>query len=458
MAGALTRISVLTISALLASCGGETETIPGIGGRDQPPALAPQGLAIIKFRAAGSEWVALSERLRHIEDVTAPDRRLLVSAGGNQAVQTIEPPAGWSLIDFALHASGEITLILATDSELRLQRRAATGELLGESNFTDEQAAVDPFIGDIATIRDSRSLVPKSTRDAVRVAPVADDLVLALRTGRNAVVAQRLTYIGGGKFEPRWRTLVEPGVRIDWLRLTSGSFDPFASLDNQWQLVLDVDEQGRSAIAVSLGRTELPAGHRQYFGEAIDPALTNGAMLTLLEASGLRLSATPIDTQVISEVHSVRWAGDTVLVAGRMYTTRASDGTGWDGFLAQFKFGDPSARLQTLDFDRGDVILDVAPLRDGRIAVAGSTGYVQNPDGGSVSEDAEPLLAALAGAGAPAQRLTLPRGPRLNQVRTVAAWRERWLIGGLQNGPGTHSADADPARLTCDGFLHEQEL
>jgi hypothetical protein len=55
-----------------------------------------------------------------------------------------------------------------------------------------------------------------------------------------------------------------------------------------------------------------------------------------------------------------------------------------------------------------------------------------------------------------AQRLFLPSAPRQSQVRTVAAWREKWLIGGLQNGPGTHSADGNPTLLSCDGFLREQ--
>jgi hypothetical protein len=403
----------------------------------------------------GNEWAALIERPRPIEDVTAPDRQLLLSRNGSAVPVSIEPPAGWSLIDFALHTSGEVTLVLTTDREVRLQRRAASGELTDESSFTDEQAASDPFVGDIGAIHDSLSLVPQGTRDAARLAPVSDDVVLALRTGRNAVVVYRLTYAGNGRFDRRWRTLVEPGVPIDAVRLISGSFDPFASLDNQWHLVLDVDSQGRSAVGVSLQHTGLPAGHRQFFDEPIDPGLTSGAMLTILDPTGLRLSATPVDTQVSSELHAVRWASDTVLLAGRMLTTRQSDGSGWDGFLARLRFGDPSAEVQPLDFARGDIVLDVAALQDGRIAIAGSTGYLQNPTGGSISEDAEPLLAVLASAGAPAQRVTLTAGPRHNQIRTVSAWSEHSMIGGMQNGPGTHSADTDPALLTCDGFLRE---
>lgn len=454
----LTRVFALITAALLSSCGGIGISPTGGGGDPSPPVLTLNGAAVIKFRAAGTQWAALSERLKPLEDRTAPDRSLLLAPDGTRAPSTITPAAGWSLVDFALHPSGNVTLVLATDQELRLQQRAATGELIGEFNFTDDQAPFDPFIGDAGRIENSQSLVPRGTRDAVRIAPVGDDLVLALRTGRNAVLVERLALTGPSGFERRWRTLVEPGVPIDLVRLTSGSFDPFASLDNQWHVALDVDEQGRSAVAVSLEHTELPAGHQQYFGEPVDPALISGTIVTAIDPTGVRLTATVVDTQVSSEVHVVRWVGDTILVGGRMLTTRRSDGGGWDALLVQVTPGNAAARSQALDFDRGDVILDVAALRDGRIAIVGSSGYTQNPTGGSISENADPLLAVLTQVGTSAQRLMLTSGPRHNQVRTVGSWGDRYLIGGLQNGPGTHSADGDPALLTCDGFLREQPM
>jgi hypothetical protein len=115
-------------------------------------------------------------------------------------------------------------------------------------------------------------------------------------------------------------------------------------------------------------------------------------------------------------------------------------------------------QYRVVDIDRGDVILDVAGLPDGRVLLAGSTGYVQNPTGGSISEDAAPLLAILPATGVAVQRIAIVAGPRHNQVRTLTRWQDHWLVGGLQNGPGTHSADADPALLTCDGYLKEQAV
>jgi hypothetical protein len=290
----------------------------------------------------------------------------------------------------------------------------------------------------------------------VRLAPVGEDVLIAYRSGRNAVIVQLLTH-AGGQFQGRWRTLVEPGVWINRVRLTSGTFDPFASLDNQWHLAIDADPQGRSAIAVSLGGTDLPQGHSEYFGEPLDPNLVSGAIITVLDAGGARLRATPVDTHVLSEVHGIRWARDAFILAGRLRTEVRADGGGWDGFIAPVG-SDYSTQLQVLDFNLGDVIFDVAALGDGRLVLAGSTGYVQNPSGGSISEAAEPLLAVLPSVGAAPQRVLIPAGPRENQIRTVGAWHDQWLIGGVVNGPGTHSADSDPALLTWDGFLRSQDF
>ena len=447
------------IALLLGACGGG-----GGAGSDPPPpppplAVATPGFAVVKARANGTGWVLLTEKLRGLENTTSPDRRLLVSADGRQAGSPISAPAGWSLVDVAVHPSGQLSMVLSTNRTLKLQRRRADGALIGESDFSDVQAPADPYIGDPLQIRDAASLQPHATRDAVRIAPLGEDLVLALRTGRHAVVAHRMAHAGNGQFTRAWRTLVEPGVFIGAVGLTSGSFDPFNSLDNQWKLSLDVDAQGRSAIAVNLGYTELAEGHAQHFNEPVVRLVEHGTLATQLNAQGQRLGATVIDTRQRSEVHALRWAGDQLLVAGRVRTEQRADGFGWDAYLARLPAGGAAGgSVQVLDFDRGDVILDIAPTGDGRLLLAGATGYWQNPAGGSISEDAQPLLALVPAAGGPATRLGTTAGPRHNQLRTLGPWQGRWLIGGFENGPGTHSADADANKLTADGHLRDRAL
>ena len=80
-----------------------------------------------------------------------------------------------------------------------------------------------------------------------------------------------------------------------------------------------------------------------------------------------------------------------------------------------------------------------------------ATGYTQNPSGASISEEMQPLLVLLDRQGAPLQRFDMADRSRQDQLRTVTSLNGRWLIGGMRNGPGTHSGDTQPALITADG-------
>lgn len=455
---------LLALLALLTACGGgggDGGSGHGgdPGGDPAPLQLATAGVAVTKLRSQGAGWVALTEKPRTLETPTTPERRLLISqADGRGTRLEYQPPAGWSLLDFAQHPSGELSLLLGTDRELRLQRLSASGQPLREQNFLDPQAAHDPFVGDGWTARDHQSLLPYYTRDAARLAALGEDVALALRSGRHAVVLHRVGYSAAVGFTPQWRSLVEPGVYIGARFLTGGSFDPFKSLDQQWRLALDADAQGRIAVAVSLDSTDLIEGHSQHFGEALDPTIANGLLLSQFSASGQRLGTALINTQQRSELHALRWVGGQVAAAGRVRSQRTAEG--WDAFLALVPAGATAASAyRVLDFEAGDVIFDVAPRADGRLLVAGSAGYTQNPTGASISEASQPLLALLSADAQLQQRIALTPGARHNQLRALAprgiGGDGRWLLGGMENGPGTHSADTNPALLVADGYVRE---
>ncbi|MFN3860774.1 MAG: hypothetical protein ACK4R2_04830, partial [Roseateles sp.] len=401
-------------SAALAACGGGGGGAGGEGGGGDPALLQlpTPGEAIIKLRSRGDGWVALAETPRPLALPTVPQRRLLVSQPDGRALGAdYRPPAGWALLDFALHPSGQISLLLAGDRTLRLARLSATGQPLHEQAFTDALAPTDPFVGDPRAARDPQSLMPYTTRDTGRLAALGEDLALAFRSGRHAVPLHRLAYTAAGGFAPQWRRLVEPGVFIGARFVTSGSFDPFQSLDQQWRLCLDADAQGRIAVALSLDYTELAAGHAEHFGENIDPELYEGALLTQFSPTGQRLGTAVIDTQQRAELHALRWVGGQVAVAGRVRSRQVDEG--WDAFLALVPAGATAASAyRVLDLEAGDLIFDVAATADGRLLVAGSAGYTQNPAGASVSEAAQPLLALLGPDGQLQQRLALAAGPR----------------------------------------------
>lgn len=439
---------------LLAACGGS-------GGGDNPPPSTPsdvtiEGRSIVKLRASGDAWAGLAQRARGLEENTVPDRVLLLAQPAAAAPRSWSPPAGWSLIDFAWHPSQQLSVVLATATALRLQRLDAQGRLLGDTLFADALAASDPIVADSPYPHDDNSLLPQPTRDAVRLAPIGEDLAMALRSGRHAVLAYRLGFAAGA-FTTAWRTLVEPGVAVQAVLLTSGSFDPFNSIENQWHVALDTAADGRVAVAISLDQTEHVPGHNRHFGSTIPDSVQHGALLTRLAAGGQRLGTTLVELPERAELHALRWAGDRIALAGRVRTAQVD--SGWDGQVA-FVDADSGAlaQQQLIDIDRGDVVFDLAPLGDGRWLLAGSTGYLQNPTGASISEDAAPLLALLPAPGQPPQRLALERGPRHNQARTLAVWSGRWWLGGLHDGPGTHSADADPALLRASGSVKAVSL
>src|SRR4029079_16599638 len=138
---------------------------------------------------------------------------------------------------------------------------------------------------------------------------------------------------------------------------------------------------------------------------------------------------------------------------GRVLSEVRSDGSGWNAFTAFVGHdGDPGP-YDVVDVDSGDVLFDMGVLPSGRYLALGTTGYTQNPSGASISEAAQPLLVLLNADGSLAQNLAYVGGARHNQLTTIASWSGGWLLGGMVNGPGTHSGDADHALIFADGFL-----
>jgi hypothetical protein len=140
---------------------------------------------------------------------------------------------------------------------------------------------------------------------------------------------------------------------------------------------------------------------------------------------------------------------------GRVLSEVRPDGSGWNAFTASIGLDGTLRSYNVIDVDRGDVLFDVAALSSGRFLALGTTGYTQNPSGESVSEAAQPLLVVLNRDGSLAQNLGYTGGARHNQLTTIAPLNGQWLLGGMINGPGTHSGDADRKLIVADGFLRQ---
>src|SRR5579859_7182374 len=449
--GALLCLAV----ALLVGCGGDDgsgpKQIPSIKTVD----VSVSGQTVVKARTANNAIVLLEERLTSIfED--GPQRTLAILDSDGHPLHSYVPPAGWSVVDFAVHPSGDVSLVLTTAREVRIVRLDGNGSIRSDQPFLDPAAINDPFFNYAGGIKNDDALQPALMHDAARVAPLGECLAVVLRTGRNAIVAYRLDPDGTGAYQRSWRTLVEPGASILLVGITSGSFDVFRQLENHISIFADVDTTGTLAIGV-VNATEHNftfRAHAEYFNEPI--AASVGLLLTrVASADGRRLGSTAIDTQQRSELHGMRATPNGFILVGRVLSEVRPDGTGWNAFTAFVGRDGTQGFYNVIDVDRGDVLFDIAALPSGRYLALGTTGYVQNPSGESISEAAQPLLTLLNTDGSLAQNLGYVGGARHNQLTTIAPMNGHWLLGGMINGPGTHSGDAQRDLIVADGFLRE---
>ena len=436
--------------AFLFACG-SSET-PPINSVD----LAVVGQTVTKVRTAGNEVVVLEQRLTSIfED--GPQRALAILQSDGRAVRrAYMPPPGWSVVDFAVHPSGDISAILTTAREVRIVRLDPNGSIRSDQLFLDPSSPTDPFLNYAGGIKDDNALQPALMHDAARLAPLGESLAVVLRTGRNAIVAYRLDADVSGAYRRAWRTLIEPGSSILAEGITSGSFDVFGQLENHLRIYVDAD----ATAALAVGVVNAPMlnftfrAHAEYFSESI--AASTGVLLTrVASADGRRLGSTVIDTHDRAELHGVRATPGGLVLVGRVLSELRSDGSGWNAFTAFVGRDGTPGPYSTVDVNRGDVLFDVAALPSGRYLALGTTGYLQNPSGASISEAAQPLLVLLNSDGSLAQNLGYIGGARHNQLTTIAPLSGRWLLGGMINGPGTHSGDADRGLIVANGFLRE---
>ena len=448
--------SIVIFVGILASCGGGNQAQPSQPRRGLD--LEVSGKTVVKLRVRSADAVVMEEQLTSLfED--GPRRTLAIVNADGATTHTYMPPVGWSLVDFAVHPSGEISAALTNAREVRIARLDATEDVRSDQLLADPLVPSDPYFDYTNSVKDDTAMQPVLTHDAARVAPLGESLALILRTGRNAVVAYRFDPDAGGAYHNTWRTLVEPGSSILGQGITSGSFDTFGQLVNQVQVFADSD--ATSTLAVGL--VELPQSnfifraHTDFFGEPINA--NAGVLMTRINgADGHRLGTTVVDTAQRSELHGLRATTNGFALVGRVLTEVKPDGTGWNAFVAAIAQDGNASTYRVVDVDRGDILFDIAALPSGRFIAVGTSGYIQNPTGESVSESAQPLLVVLNADGSVTQRLNFSAGARHNQLTSLASFNGNWLLGGMANGPGTHSGDNDRTLITADGFARETQI
>ena len=350
------------------------ESPPGM-----PLDLTVPGMAVIKVRANSHGIAVLEEKLTSLRE-SGPEREssrcwttMALSRGSYSA-----PPG---------HPSSISRSILWAKSPRHWRPRgpsdscASTPSRASSTNSRCwiSQARSDPF--STTTGRSRRRVHPAGlTRDAVRLAPVGEGVAVALRTGRTRswpIASTAPDQVATREPGARWSSL---GCRCLGIGITSGTFDTFGQFENHFHVHLDADAAGNIAVAV-VGKpivAPLFLAHADYFRQPND--VTSGVLVSRLRPDGQRLGTTLINTVQSSELHGLRLNGDDIALVGRVFSQKRADGSGWNAYTAHVdRTSGDLLSYRVVDLDRGELLLDIAPLGQGRFLVAGTAGTPRTP-------------------------------------------------------------------------------
>lgn len=390
-------------------------------------------VAVMKARRAGSDSLLLLESLTSLLDLGGP-HRVLRRFGPGGAMLDYVAPAGAEISDFAAHPDGDVSILLVDDAGYALERWMSNGSRGGAVQIAG--LAPTPW-----------------SHDAGRVAAAGSDAVLALRASDNSVHAYRYAPDGTG-YQAVWEALVEPANGLLPEGLTSGSFDTFGQLENRFRAYVDVGPGDEIWVGVLVDPVSgLLDAHDAAFGDDLRPLsdtkLTYDVLVTRLDGSGHRVFSRMVGTPWNDEIYGMRAVAGASLVVGRTETAPGDPG-GWDTLLARVT-DDGTVSLRTIDVEGAGILFDADMLPDGRTIAVGGAGYTKNPTGASISEACSPL--ALVVDGQTQIRLPLPAAPRNNHLRTLLPDEPGIWVGGIANGPGTHTGDADPSLIRADPLV-----
>lgn len=424
----LLSVLVLVLVGVATACGstGAHASLP-------PLDVGVDKVAVMKARHTGTDYLLLLESLTSLLDPDGPHRVLRRFRPGGAVLEYVAP-AGAVISDFAAHPDGDASILLVDDAGYALERWMPDGSRSGAVQI--ENIVPTPW-----------------THQAGHVAAAGNEAILALRANDNSIHAYRYAP-AGASYQAVWEALVEPANGLLPVGLTSGSFDTFEQLQNPFRAYVDVAPGG--AIWVGLLVDPLSGlidAHNSAFGDDLRPIsdtqLTFDVLVTQLDGSGHRVLSRVVGTQWHDEIYGMRAVAGELLMVGRTETT-PGDAGGWDALLARVT-DDGTVSLRTIDVDAADILFDVDELPDGRTIAIGGTGYTKNPTGDSISETCS-LLALVIDKDTQI-RLPLPSPPRHNHLRTLLSGEPEVWVGGMANGPGTHSGDSDPSLIRADPFV-----
>jgi hypothetical protein len=396
-----------------------------------------------------------------------PDRTLLAfDQSGTVRFEYAARPDE-SILDFAVHASEEVTVVTASLDRFFLVRVGADGDELTRQELQDPEVTSDPHWpagAEPESVADG--LRPSSYEPAeARLVSFDDAVMIALRTRTRSVLAYRYEWRTGEGFTRAWRRLLVPSWRQIIRLPDTATYDTFGQVLLGHTLHLEADPKGRVYIATAVAQDwsaiqrttwsqvgghfwllggEPPDSTQQLVG-VLPQLLTSATLLVALSERGEHRYTQVLNFARAHELYGMRRLDDKLFFLGRTYA-EAQDRTEFDAFVAQVDADSGEAQFaRVLDLEQGDVFFDIARAGEMLLAV-GATNWTQNPTGFSVSSESEMLAAMLRpDTGTLHCRLPLQAGPRHNELRSVIAVpggpgrQGSFYVGGAENGPSSHT-------------------
>jgi hypothetical protein len=176
------------------------------------------------------------------------------------------------------------------------------------------------------------------------------------------------------------------------------------------------------------------------------------ALVTKISPERKRVFSVVMGMEHGDEMKGLKCFDGKIVAAGRTFVTDYND---WYGYIAVHD-SETANEIFTFKQDPGENAVFLAigyNSSSGSVYAGGSSGWSQNPDGYSVSDNGKKLLVGMDGISLVNEQIILRNKARHNQVNDIQIVDDFMIVGGWEDGPGTHTGDNDGSLVRADGFL-----
>ena len=305
----------------------------------------------------------------------------------------------------------------------------------------------------------SRDYAPAS----LKILPMGELWVTSYRKSNGSPWLSAWKFNQANEFEQVFDKQLAPllGKGYSWLTIPhGGSHAALEQLTRQQFISLAKNPINKNEILVSFPAPSLgvnddtPLSYLDSFNVLTSDDLTY--ISTVHHMAGVDVIAVKVDTlgnQIGSDIlgttnrdehFGVTSYQGKALVFGRARTINAQ----WDAYIAT-----PGMASSSFSLNSSSVITAATATKHGLLA-SGTVGWSQNPHGISISEHADVELILVSDKLNEISKLTLPSSARFDRIFGFMPLKKNvYLAYGMENGPGTHSADNDINQLVSSPLM-----